>query len=85
MKQANIHEAKTHLSQLIQKALNGEEVVIAKNGTPLVKLVPCQPESKLRPAPGLLKGKMWIADDFDETDQETIDLFDGSEDRAPWQ
>lgn len=44
MKKANIHEARTHLSKLIQGALDGEEVIIAKNGTPLVKLVPCQEE-----------------------------------------
>jgi prevent-host-death family protein len=76
MKKANMHEAKTHLSKLVQQALNGEEVVIAKNGVPLVKLVPCQPEKKLRPAPGLWKGKIWIADDFDETPQDFIDLLE---------
>ena len=65
MKQANIHDAKTHLSELIQQVLGGEDVVIAKNGTPLVRLVPYHAEKKSRPAPGLLKGKMWIADDFD--------------------
>lgn len=86
MKQANMHEAKTNLSKLIQQALDGEEVIIAKNGTPLVKLVPCEPETKkLRPPPGLLKGQIWIADDFDETPQEIIDLFEGSEDNTSWQ
>lgn len=85
MKKANMHEAKTHLSKLVQQALDGEEVVIAKNGTPLVKLVPCEPESKgLRPPPGLWKGKIWIADDFDETPQDIIDMFEGSyEEPAP--
>ena len=83
MKQANIHEAKTNLSKLIQQALDGEEVVIAKNGTPLVKLVPCEPPKKLRPAPGLWKGKIWIADNFDETPQDIIDLFEGSESNDP--
>lgn len=84
MKKANIHEAKTHLSKLIQDALNGEEVIIAKNGTPLVKLVPCQEEKKHRPPPGFWKGRIWIAENFNEPDQETIDLFEGKEDKAPW-
>ncbi len=79
MKKANMHEAKTNLSKLIQQALDGEEVIIAKNGTPLVKLVPCEPEkTKLRPPPGLWKGQIWIADDFDETPQDIIDMFEGN-------
>ncbi len=87
MKQAEIHEASTQLPELIQRALNGEDVVIAQNGTPVVKLVPCDSElpreaedKKLRREPGLWKGKIWIADDFDETPQEIIDLFEGSDD-----
>ncbi len=84
MTQANMHEAKTNLSKLVQQALDGEEVIIANNGTPLVKLVPYEPTIKQRPAPGLLKGKIWIADDFDETSQEIIDLFEGKEDNTDW-
>jgi prevent-host-death family protein len=64
MTKVNIHEAKTHLSKLIQKAKNGEEVVISKNGKPEVRIVPIE-----KPAKdwfGMDAGKIWIADDFDE-------------------
>lgn len=66
MKQVNIHEAKTHLSKLIQAAENGEEVVIARAGKPAVKLVPCAEEAPTRRNFGLLEGKMWMSDDFDD-------------------
>lgn len=64
MTQANIHEAKTHLSKLIQKALAGEEVIIAKAGKPVVRLVPIQPEPGQRKLGGW-KGRVWMAEDFD--------------------
>ncbi|MDX2193853.1 MAG: type II toxin-antitoxin system prevent-host-death family antitoxin [Gemmatimonadales bacterium] len=60
----NIYDAKTQLSQLVDKALAGEEVVIARHGRPLVKLVPYAPV----PPPirvGLCAGQFWIAPDFD--------------------
>ncbi len=70
----NMYEAKTHLSSLIQKALNGEEVVIAKSGKPLVELVPyTAPEEKIKF--GLLKGQISIPDDFDNFDGEVADMF----------
>jgi len=65
MHQVNIHEAKTHLSKLIQEAVAGEEVIIAKDNKPIVKLVVLQNaklERKLGTAKGLVK---FIADDFD--------------------
>lgn len=65
MATASIHEAKTHLSKLIQKALAGEEVIIANAGKPVVKLVPVeQPEKKIRQFGGW-EGQVWMADDFD--------------------
>ena len=64
MTKVNIHEAKTHLSKLIEKAKNGEEVVIAKNGEPEVILVPY--EKKPKDWFGMDAGKIAIADDFDE-------------------
>ena len=64
MHQINIHEAKTNLSKLIQEALNGEEVIIAKCNKPVVKLVPLQQEKKERKL-GLAKGKITMTDDFD--------------------
>ncbi len=64
MRQVNIHQAKTHLSRLIQAALDGEEIIIAKGKQPLVKLTPL---AEARPARRLggLEGKVWISDDFD--------------------
>jgi len=65
MHQVNIYEAKTHLSKLIQEAVMGEEVIIAKDNKPMVKLVVMpniKPERKLGTAKGLVQ---FIADDFD--------------------
>jgi prevent-host-death family protein len=65
MLQVNIHEAKTNLSKLIQKAISGEDVIIAKGNKPIVKLVLIdnkKPQRKL----GTAKGKIELADDFDE-------------------
>ncbi len=61
----NIHEAKTHFSRLIEKAAKGEEVIIAKAGKPIVKLIPYVEKKQAR-KPGRLKGKFKIADDFDD-------------------
>lgn len=58
----NVAEAKAHFSTLVRKALRGEEVVIARDNTPLVKLVPVRMQE---PAPGSAKGRVRIADDFD--------------------
>ena len=64
MEVANIHEAKSQLSKLIEHAMNGEEVIIAKAGTPMVRLVPIQPDDTPRVG-GQWKGRVRIADDFD--------------------
>ena len=74
--QANIHEAKTHLSKLIERAENGEEVIIARAGIPVVKLVRVE-DSKVPRKPGLLKGKIWMSDDFDDEDPEINAMFEG--------
>ena len=65
MPQINIHEAKTHLSRLVERTARGEEIVIAKAGKPRAKLVPIAKPGAARRKPGRLKGKIWIADDFD--------------------
>jgi prevent-host-death family protein len=67
MYQINIHEAKTHLSKIVEEVALGEEVIIAKAGKPIAKLVPLEKNIK-RPArvPGGLKGQIWVADNFDE-------------------
>ena len=64
MRQVNIHEAKTNLSQLVEEAANGNEIIIAKAGRPVARLVGMDVDGTPRPR-GLLKGKIWIADDFD--------------------
>jgi prevent-host-death family protein len=78
MEIANIHEAKTHLSRLIDQALAGEDVQIARSGHPLVRLVPVQHDSQPRQG-GQLCGKITIADDFDEPDPGIERLFSGEE------
>ena len=76
MQIVNIYQAKTNLSKLIEQALEGEEVVIAKAGKPKVKLVKI--EKKLEPRkPGALKGKIWVSEDFDDEDEEINKLFYG--------
>ena len=74
--QVNMHEAKSQLSRLGERAWKGEDVVIAKAGKPYLRLVPYKPE-KQRRIPGDLKGKIWIAPDFDETPEEVIKAFEG--------
>jgi prevent-host-death family protein len=64
MEIANIHEAKSQLSKLIEHAMNGEEVVIAKAGQPMVRLVPIQADDSPRVG-GQWQGRVRIADDFD--------------------
>jgi prevent-host-death family protein len=62
MQKVNIYEAKTSLSRLVDAALSGEEVVIARAGKALVRLVPCRDEDRPR-RPG--RAKVWMSDDFD--------------------
>lgn len=63
-KTVNIHEAKTHLSRLLERVRLGEEVIIAKAGKPVARLVAVSEKPKRR-VPGSAKGQIWIADDFD--------------------
>ena len=75
---ANINEAKTHLSQLINRALAGDEVVIAKANEPLIKLVPIDQDTSPR-VPGFWAGQIEIIGDWKESDQEIESLFEASE------
>lgn len=76
----NLYEAKTHLSQLIERAIKGEEIVIARHGHPVVKLIPCTPPKSPR-KPGILKGKITIADDFDTLPESIMKQFYGDEEQ----
>ncbi len=64
MKSVNIHEAKTHLSRLLDEVIRGEEITIAKAGKPIARLVPVTTSRPTR-TPGFLRGKIRISDDFD--------------------
>jgi prevent-host-death family protein len=69
----NMHQAKTTLSRLVERALAGEEVIIGRNGTPLVRLVPVPQKTEPR-VPGRLKGQIWISPDFELSDEEIDDF-----------
>ncbi len=79
MTKVNIHEAKTNLSKLLEKALSGEEVVIARSGKPLVRLVPIEDREEWF---GMDEGKGWIAEDFDTLDPEIMVAFYGENDES---
>ncbi len=62
MKIVNVHEAKTTLSRLLERIEAGEDVVIARAGTPVARLVPVSPAARV---PGRLRGRVRIGEDFD--------------------
>jgi prevent-host-death family protein len=64
-KQVNVHEAKTKLSQLLAEVEGGREIIVARNGKPVAKLVPSQPEAKKKLRLGTWKGRIWMSPDFD--------------------
>lgn len=70
----NVAEAKARFSDLVRKAVAGEEVIIAKDNKPLVKLVPLQQRRGPR-RPGSAKGRIWMSTDFDETPQDFKDYM----------
>jgi prevent-host-death family protein len=72
----NMHEAKTQLSKLVERAAQGEDVVIAKAGRPVARLVPYE-EDRLPRKPGAWAGQVWIADDFDELPADLLAAFNG--------
>ena len=72
--EVNVHEAKTHLSRLLKRVEAGEEITISRAGKRVAKLIAAEPQGKTRPM-GMLRGKMWIADDFDAPDPELEALF----------
>jgi prevent-host-death family protein len=72
----NVHEAKTHLSKLLALVAAGEEVIVARSGKPVARLVAYREERAPR-RPGRLKGAIVMAPDFDHTPDELIDAFEG--------
>jgi prevent-host-death family protein len=77
--EVNIHQAKTHLSRLLQRVAAGEEVTIARSGVPVARLVAVEPKKATRPL-GFARGQIWIADDFDAPlPDDLLKLFHGGE------
>lgn len=79
MRTVNIHEAKTHLSRLVEQAAKGEPFVIAKAGKPMVKVVALDapPEKPVRRL-GFMKGQIQVPDDFDRMgEDEILCMFEG--------
>ena len=72
--QVNIHEAKTHFSRLVERAAAGEEIVIARAGKAVAKLVPLDPRSPR--TLGVWRGRVQLLPGFDETDETIADLFE---------
>jgi prevent-host-death family protein len=86
--QINMHEAKTHLSRLVERAVHGEEIVIAKAGRPVARLIAY--DAPARRVPGAWRGQIVIHDDFDDPLEEAVEaafrgeapLFNGDEDAS---
>ena len=77
MRQVDIGEAAIYLSQLLDEAVGGEEVVITRSGQPVARLVALEP-TQLPRRPGLLKDEIWIADDFDAPlPEDVLATFEG--------
>jgi prevent-host-death family protein len=81
-KPVNVHDAKTHFSKLLERVAKGEEVVIAKAGKPVARLVPV-----VQPPPprkfGTLRGMVTIPEDFDAADPEIEAMFNGEDPDDP--
>ncbi len=84
MQITNISDAKASLSKLIEQVLQGEEVIIGKAGKPVARLVPYDADTSPRTlGAGNWKGKIWMADDFDDLPEELLALFTGAADDEP--
>lgn len=77
--EVNIHEAKTHLSRLVDRVEAGEEILIARAGKPAARLVPLAPRPHTREL-GVWRGRVVIHDDFDELPDELASAFRGERD-----
>lgn len=70
-----MHEAKTKLSQLVERAQAGEEITITRNGTPVARLVAVAPTRTFASLRGIWRGQVHIADDFDELPDDIAEAF----------
>ncbi len=78
MPQVNLHDAKTHLSRLVNRAAAGEEIVIARSGKPVARLVAlAEPRAPRRL--GLYRGEIRVANDFDELPSDLQLAFEGGD------
>jgi len=83
MSQGNLHEAKTHLSQLVDRAAAGEEIVIARSGKPVARLIAFHRDATPRQL-GSMRGLINVADDFnDPLPAEVLGLFIADREAAP--
>lgn len=78
----NMHEAKTHLSRIVEKVLRGEEIIIARSGNPVVKVIPYRPSHKKVAATGSMKGRVWISDDFDAPIEDLFEVLQEPEKKS---
>jgi prevent-host-death family protein len=72
MTTVNVHEAKTHFSQLLDRAAHGETIIIAKAGKPVARLVPLEVVPAGQRRLGFLAGRFKVPDDFDRMDEDKI-------------
>ena len=75
MKQYNIAEAKSHFSELVKRALLGEEILIARDNKPLLKLTPINTVPPKKRSPGSARGQIFIAPDFDDLGADFKEYF----------
>lgn len=73
METINVHAAKTNFSKLLAKVSAGEEIIIAKAGKPVALLSPIKSTARKKRVPGIDKGKIWIAADFDKMSARELD------------
>lgn len=79
----NVHEAKTHLSRLLERVERGEEIVIARAGKPVARLVPVSPAGVPERTFGSLRGKIRFAPDYDQADVAVVALFESANAERP--
>ena len=75
MESINIHEAKTHLSRLLERVERGEEIILARAGKPIARLVRFEEPAPRQRQGGQLRGQIWISDDFDAPLPEEIQKY----------